>query len=466
MNRVPLVFVFCLVLLAKGATPASADSAVTFVRKFLTGKALDYIWDQASGTPDVKLLDRRLRELEGNTATRVEVRDEVRRLRQRIHAKVSRDEFQKLAEETSQQILSISQRLDELEERVERLEVEQEDAKKGTTNASSPAYFVSRGNQFAQNQQPHRALANYALALRLNPANELAHEARCRLYENLKAWDVVVVTADQAIGAVPSEFKGRFYRLRALAGTQRLNLKLIHLALRPQEDFIRGIPPEEGFAHVGSLLLALNHYPKDAELHLGRGIGALWMAHTAKPTWKLQSLAAEEVNRFNQEKSKLRQSLHVQARTSFASAIDADPTCYRAYCGRGLATYLLEPTPAGRKAAIGDFTLAISLAPRLPEAYALRGWARSGEPAGIADLTQAIELDPDDKYLLLERASQYSLANDHPNAIADCERILKLNAEFSPAHERLSSHYYSLGNRSKGRYHADRAEEFRDLRRD
>jgi hypothetical protein len=113
---------------------------------------------------------------------------------------------------------------------------------------------------------------------------------------------VVVVAADQAIGAVPSEFKGRFYRLRALAGTQRLNLKLIHLALRPQEDFIRGIPPEEGFAHVGSLLLALNHYPKDAELHLGRGIGALWMAHTAKPTWKLQSLAAEEVNRFNQGK--------------------------------------------------------------------------------------------------------------------------------------------------------------------
>jgi tetratricopeptide (TPR) repeat protein len=93
---------------------------------------------------------------------------------------------------------------------------------------------------------------------------------------------------------------------------------------------------------------------------------------------------------------------------------------------------LLEPTPAGRQAAIGDFTLAISLAPRLPEAYALRGWARSGEPAGIADLTQAIELDPDDKYLLLERASQYSLANDHQNAIADCERILKLNAEFSP----------------------------------
>jgi hypothetical protein len=131
MNRVPLVFVFCLVLLAKGATPASADSAVTFVRKFLTGKALDYIWDQASGTPDVKLLDRRLRELEGNTATRLEVRDEVRRLRQRIHAKVSRDEFQKLAEETSQQILSISQRLDELEERVERLEVEQEGRQEG-----------------------------------------------------------------------------------------------------------------------------------------------------------------------------------------------------------------------------------------------------------------------------------------------------------------------------------------------
>lgn len=466
MNRAHLVFSLSIVLLVNGAAPASADSAVTWVRKFLTGKSLDYIWDQASGAPDVKLLDRRLRELEGNAATRVEVREEVRRLRQRIHAKVSRDEFQALAEETSKQILSMSQRLDELEERVERLEAEQEEIKKGTKNASSPAFFVSRGNQFAQDQQTHRALANYAVALRLDPANESAHEARCRLYEKLKAWDVMAVAADQAIEAFPNDPERRFFRLRGLAGTQQLNIKLIHLLMRPEENLTPGITPEERFRHVGSLSLALRRHPDDAELNLSMGITCLWEAHTAKPTWKMKSLAREEMDRFLQEKNDLRDQLRERARTAFAAAIKADPTCYRAYSGRGLSTYLLEPTPAGLQAALDDFTMAISLAPRQPEAYALRGRSRSGKPEGIADLTKAIEFDPDDKYLLLERASQYSLAKDHQKAIADGERILKLNAEFSPAHAMLSSHYYSIGDQSKGRFHADRAEEFRGLHRD
>src|SRR5205807_2596084 len=112
------------------------DPVTAYVGKFLGGKLVEGVWDRLTDRPDIRLLDQRLKELENSVVMRQEMRDEIRRLRESVNDRVTRDEFLKMAERTSAEIGSIKRRLDDLEERVEKLEVENADLKKGTKNAS------------------------------------------------------------------------------------------------------------------------------------------------------------------------------------------------------------------------------------------------------------------------------------------------------------------------------------------
>lgn len=114
-------------------TPAKAVDPVTgFVASYLSGALVDEVWGRAAGKPNIRLLDRRLKELEQDAVLHDDMRKEIAKLRAGITNRITRDEFRAMTERVSSEIGAIKRRLDSLEERVERLEVENADLKAGT----------------------------------------------------------------------------------------------------------------------------------------------------------------------------------------------------------------------------------------------------------------------------------------------------------------------------------------------
>jgi tetratricopeptide (TPR) repeat protein len=106
--------------------------------------------------------------------------------------------------------------------------------------------------------------------------------------------------------------------------------------------------------------------------------------------------------------------------------------------------------------AIADLTNAIELNPKQAYAYRLRGsvfYHKNEFAKGIADLTEAIRLDPKDADAYLRRGALY-LTNGHiDKAIANCSRAIQLNPDCAEAYC-LRCLAYTISNRF-GEAHAD-----------
>ena len=170
----------------------------------------DRVWDSATGRPDLKELERRLRELEGNAALRSEVQGEVRKLREGLNERLTRDEFTRMVKQTNDRINSIEQRLDALEERSERADAEIADLKNGTKNAKDPQYFLKLGALCEKKGEAFRAIACYTFAIRLEPTDADAYAARSRFYVNIGA---AGRGNSRCVGSYSTQSKQR-YRLR------------------------------------------------------------------------------------------------------------------------------------------------------------------------------------------------------------------------------------------------------------
>jgi tetratricopeptide (TPR) repeat protein len=92
--------------------------------------------------------------------------------------------------------------------------------------------------------------------------------------------------------------------------------------------------------------------------------------------------------------------------------------------------------------AISDGTKAIELAPELPFAYIVRGYAYSKGAAkhemAIKDITRAIELEPSWDVFYLFRGEAYQRKDDHKSALIDFKKATTVN----PSNP---ENYYILG---------------------
>ncbi len=190
------------ILVASLAAPSSAlavHPVLAFASEYLLSKVVDEGFDALSGKPNLKVLDRRLRELEADAAIRGEMRDEIRRLREGLSERVTVAEFRKLATSTTEQLDTIQKRLDDLEMRVERQEVELADVKHKTTHGTDPKHFLALAAGYDASGQHYKAVACYNLAAGLGKPDADLHVRRGRTYLRMKAAGVAAVEAADAL---------------------------------------------------------------------------------------------------------------------------------------------------------------------------------------------------------------------------------------------------------------------------
>jgi tetratricopeptide (TPR) repeat protein len=400
-NPIPLALVLVSVTLGYPSAVAARDNSeivrpvVAYVGNFLLNKLLiDEAWDAVTGKPDVKLIERRLRELENNAALRSELRDEIRKLRENINERVTRDEFRKLVERTSAQISSIQERLDELEERVEKLEVEKEDLKNNTKNAEDAEFFFKRGNKLYYEKSYYRALANLNIAIRLDPKKAKANlfVKRAMVYDKLGSPDIVILEATEAIRRDPTiwghELRGGAYHKK---GDYDLAIADQTTAIRRNPDWNR--------------------------LYLQRGL-----AYYSKKDYD-------------------------RAIVDFTETIGVDPKNIwslhaQAYHYRGLA-YYYKFDAKNLDRTIADLTESIRLDPkderkRHEQAYLIRGFQyalryqlkrigtkldlafdEKDRDQAIADFTEVIRINPKNATAYYNRSSEYKAKGDKDRAKAD-----------------------------------------------
>lgn len=373
--------------------PAHAHPVVKFVSGYLGGKILDGLFDPATGRLETEQLKQRLRELEQSAVLRGEMKEEVRKLRGRIDKQMTREEFRREARKIAKSMSAVHQRLDELEHRVEKLEVENQDLKNKTRNATDAEFFRKRGDRFAAGRKHRRALANYSLALKLNPALSGAHIGRVKVYRAMQEWGVVAAAAHEAIRQPRIKNSGWFFVER---GRALINLGEYDSAM---SDLSHALKLRYTYAHV--------YYLR----------GAVYMN---KGEWQ-------------------------RAIADFNRSIEEDPKDADVFVVRGQAFKRLGKLGP----ALADVSEAIRLDPKCAEAYRVRGIIHSRQgrhDKGIADLDRLIRLSPDDSMAYSSRGFVYLQKGDYTRAIADCTKAIRLNPNNAVAYNNRGVAYEKLGN--------------------
>ena len=440
-------------------TPAKAVDPVTgFVVGYVGSKLADEVWDKTTSKPDVRLLDRRLRELEQNAVLHDEMRDEVAKLRARISKNISRDEFQAMTEHLGRSIGAISVRLDNLEGRVERLEVENEDIKAGTKNASSSTYFVQRAEKCEKNQEMERALANLSIAIKIDAECADAYRLRCNIYARRKAWGVVVADTTEAIGKLkrPDSW---FYRQRAIASVHVWRLRPCRLTSFEGHTKSPSIPITDLKSVGDDCARALGNNPVDVEVLCMRGLISTLEGDNINLPFQFAIDNGSE--KFQARLTELRKPFYEKALADFNAAINADPRCALAFCGRGV----VKTRTGMGKSAIDDYTESIRLDPTQTDAYISRAEITADRPESmISDWNRAHALDPADMNVLWHRAYAYG-GRDDRKAIADWLEITKRDPTYQHAYYMLGIVYYNVGDKGNADRYSAIAKEMEKVQR-
>ncbi len=412
MSRpLPLVV---LVSWAVVAVPARAvDPVSVFVVEYLLGKLADEVFDPSSGKPDTRLLEQRLTELERNAALRGEMKDELRKLREGVDAGMTRKEFLKRAEEVSKDLAAVRVRLSAVEEKLERLEVENEDLKAGTKNATKPEHFCERGDRLLADKKYDFALANFSVALQLDPLSPDGHVGRSRAYLLMEAWGPLVVSATEGIE------KAKWVGARGLTRAEDEALGRMILHWRRASGY-RGLKQNERAIEDYTKALSFDHPPKDpiaGNLHFDRGT---MYAETGKDE---------------------------KAVADFTAAIRHNPKERVYFLNRGdVLDRLKKPDEA-----IADYTAAVKLTPDEPLVYSIRGvaYSRAGEhEKAIADFDVVIKHRPADAHAYYARGTSYYHTKDYDRSIDDLTQAIKI-APTKDAHLNRGLAYKQKGETEK-----------------
>lgn len=114
-----------------------------------------------------------------------------------------------------------------------------------------------------------------------------------------------------------------------------------------------------------------------------------------------------------------------------------------------LAAGQIHESQGDYQAAVNDYTTAIQLDPKNPEAYSKRGNCYKlleQYPQALDDYNAAIRLRPDNPDYYNDRGIVYWKAKQYDNAIADYNQTLQLNGNTSRAYNNRGLAYYDKGN--------------------
>ncbi len=437
-------------------TPAKAvDPVADFVAGYLGGALVDEVWDRATSKPDVRLLDQRLKDLEQNAVLHSEMRKEVAKLRAVITKSITRDEFRTMAEQVNGEIGAIKRRLDSLENRVERLEVENEDLKAGTKNVSSATYFVQRAVQLDKNRETDRALANLNIALKIDPACVIAYRVRFEIFARGKAWGVVLADTTEAITQLKRP-EAWFFRERALARSHVWGLRPCRFTYGKSYTKSPMIHDDDLKTFNEDCLRALTDNPSDVAVLSVRGLSRIHQGNKIEPPFSGNYSIDDMLKR----QTEIKRPFFLGAFADLNTAVKFDPRSATAFCCRGVANISLAYSQGAitrseyLKAAVADFTESIRLDPNQKEAYASRAEISIDPVSILDDLNKAHALDPTDMDILYERATAYGGSDNH-KAIADWLQMTKLDPTYQHAYYMLGIVYYNVGDKeSASRYRA------------
>lgn len=202
-RRLTISGLVAFVILAAPASTWAFDpvsAAFKFSIEYLISRYIaDTAFDYAEGKPNIKEIAKRLKELEDNAFLWSEMRDEIRRVREGLNDRVTKGELREKLLGLQADLDTIRKRLSDLEEAREENEVRFDDNEHKTTNSKNSGYFLDRGRQFASKKEFYRAIANFALAIRLDEKLIDAYLARGTAFVELKAMEVAIIDYSKAV---------------------------------------------------------------------------------------------------------------------------------------------------------------------------------------------------------------------------------------------------------------------------
>lgn len=400
------------VLIAVGLAPSATaiNPAVIYIGKFaaeqLTGAALSAAYDEISGKPNIRVIERRLRDLEESGVARVEFRSELDKLRMSINDRITRAEFEARVAETVARISETESRLSDLECRVERLEVESLDAKSGTNNATSSVYYVARGYTFRESNQILRALACYTIALDIDAGSVEAHKGRCAVYMEMGAAGIATASATLALEKVPSSEAPLFYYIRAAAYDK----------LKRERDVVADCSMIlDAYSNQEVMRLRQRNATSVAK-RMNAALGKSGAA--ARPVFDKAQLVALTSVRDKYAK--------IAYKDTSALILEAPGEASNYYDRAELVLMGPKPFDEAFEDAKKDVNTAIRLMPSESRYWARRARWWDDRKLVLQDLQAAHRLDPSNAEIINMRATQYDALGDEANAIADWEKAFEL----------------------------------------
>lgn len=310
-------------------------------------------------------------------------------------------------------------------------------------NCATGVDYGNRGNNLINGQDYEGAIQAYTCAIQLNPQNAFWSLSRGVAYFYMRRYDDALADITEADTLAPNTPITQYYfgAVYAARGDHQRAIGYLDKAIDQQSDYL------EAYAYRGVEYLSLKDY-ETAILDFNRAleiqsdyayayfyratayanlrqydnaIADLDHAIELEPTYKDTYLALDtsrvKASDYGRFVSRVR---------CLDLAIQHSPLNANLYLYRGAARNAINEY----NEAIVDISQAIELNPNDARAYYSRGVAyllsQNNDDAAIADFDRAAELDPNLFYVYLTRSMLYLKIKDYPRAIADYSHVIEL----------------------------------------
>ncbi len=291
--------------------------------------------------------------------------------------------------------------------------------------------YVQRAQAYSAQANPTAAINDWTIAIERSSGGEIQsglYQARGAEQLRLDKAELALADLNTAIQRDPQNVQA--YLLRSDANVKRGKLAAAIADLQKATELFKSAQENTFGAHKTFLKAASQRQLDNIQL--------LQQGRSFKPAKPAEEFLAQGLRWV--DRGDLR-----NATTAFNQAITFNPQLVDAYVYRSTAAMLanfdydslqempatLRPIGSDRPSAIADLTQALRLQPDRVELYTLRSTiyqVNSDYPKALADINQAIGLSPQDLDLYLQRQKIHIVLGDTNAEKADVEQIRRLEA--------------------------------------
>ena len=319
--------------------------------------------------------------------------------------------------------------------------------------------YVMRGTAKAQLQDTSGAIADYDIAIGLNPKLVVAYNNRGNLRQHLGDVDGAILDFSFVLKIDPSSAIA--YNNRAIIYTQigqfSAAIADYNRASELQPNFVSVYNNlGNNYCQMGETSLAIVQYTKAVTIDPEFAVAYSNRANVHRIHGDFMTAIVDyhraisldpslTVAYYNRGICHRQSGDHQAAIASYTQTLTLDPQYFHAYYHRGNARQYV----GDKRGAIADYTQTIYFDPHHLHAHYNRAITRSeiGDLQGAAeDLDRAIELNPTFVQAYHQRGRIWAMSHQYEQAIADYQRAIDLNPEYLDAYYYRGCSYYSLGN--------------------